>query len=120
MFRWVRRALVVVALVVLVGGGILAVTARPGLRNAREEVNSRWAVLRPALDQRYELLAAAGTATRTAGGPQRDLVGTIDAALRDWRTSKGASVGAQVDDANALEALGRRLTTTVAASTRLR
>jgi hypothetical protein len=119
MFRWVRRALLVVALVVLVGGGILALTARPDLENARSEMNARWRALRGALDQRYQLLQNANDATRTAGGPERNIVRAIDSALTDWRRSRTASVPAQVADANALEGLGRRLTTTVNASTRL-
>src|SRR4051794_36029237 len=119
MFRWVRRALLVVALVVVVGGLLLALTARPDLNRTRDDVEARWKLLRPALEQRYELLRAANDATRAAGGPERGITSSIDTALSDWQRSRTASVTAQVDDANALEALGRRLTTTVDASTRL-
>jgi O-acetyl-ADP-ribose deacetylase (regulator of RNase III) len=120
MFRWVRRALLGFALVVLVGGGVLALTARSDLKSARATVNSRWQALRPALETRYALLAAANTATGAAGGPERDIVRSIDTALTDWQRDKTASVPTQIDDANALEALGRRLTTTVTASARLK
>jgi hypothetical protein len=119
MFRWVRRALLVVALVVLVGGGILALTARPDLDRARNDVESRWQALRPALDARYELLAQANQEAKTAGGPERDVVRSIDAALAKWRRDRNGPVATQVDDANVLEGLGRRLTATVNASPRL-
>jgi hypothetical protein len=119
MFRWVRRALVVVALVVIVGGLLLALTARGDLNRTQDDVEARWKVLRPALDQRYELLRAANDATRAAGGPEREITTSIDAALADWQRSRTASVTGQVENANTLELLGRRLTTSVAASTRL-
>jgi len=119
MFRWVRRALIVVALVVLVGGGLIALTSRPDLKNSRDDVDARWVVLRPALDSRYALLAEANDAVRSAGGPEREIVTGIDTALREWRDDKRASVPTQVDDANALEALGRRLATSVTTSSRL-
>jgi hypothetical protein len=119
MFRWVRRALVVIALVVVVGGLLLALTARGDLNRTQDDLEARWKALRPALDQRYELLGAANDATRAAGGPERNITTTIDAALSDWRRSRTASVTAQAENANTLESLGRRLTTSVAASTRL-
>jgi hypothetical protein len=119
MFRWVRRALVVIALVVVVGGLLLALTARPDLNRTQDDVEARWKTLRPALDQRYELLRAASDATRAAGGPERDITTSIDTALSDWRRSRTASVTGQVENANTLEALGRRLVTTVEASGRL-
>jgi hypothetical protein len=119
MFRWVRRALLVVALVVLVGGGILALIARPDLDSTRNDVESRWRVLRPALDTRYDLLAEANEQTKVAGGPQRDIVRDIDAALAKWRRDRNAPVATQVDDANNLQGLGRRLSATVTGSPRL-
>src|SRR4051794_12289156 len=108
MFRWVRRALIVIALVLLVGGGILVLTSRPALQNARDDVDARWRALRPGLEQRYTLLAQANAATKTAGGPERALVNDIERSLVVWRTDKTKSVDTQVDDANELEALGRR------------
>jgi hypothetical protein len=119
MFRWVRRALIVIALVLLVGGGILVLTSRPDLQNARDDVNARWRALRPGLEQRYALLAQANAATKAAGGPERDLVSEVERALTAWQTDRTKSVDTQVDDANELEALGRRLTNTVDQSARL-
>jgi hypothetical protein len=120
MFRWVRRAVLVIALVVLVGSALLALTARPDLNRTRSDVRARWAPLRTELESRYQLLANANNATRAAGGPERAIVSDIDAALADWRASKTASVTTQVHAANVLEALGRRLTTAVTGSARLR
>src|SRR5215813_1577511 len=107
MFRWVRRALIVVALVVLIGGVILAITSRPDLKNSRADVDARWGVLRGPLDTRYALLANANYDVRDAGGPERTIVTDIDRALREWRNDRRAAVPTQVDDANELEALGR-------------
>src|SRR5215213_804413 len=104
MFRWVRRALLVVALVVLVGGGILALTARPDLDNARQDAETRWnALRRPALDARYELLASVNDALEASGGPRRDIIDEVDEALRAWQTNKRSALDAQVRDANELE-----------------
>jgi hypothetical protein len=119
MFRWVRRALIVFALVLLVGGGILVLTSRPDLQNARDDVNTRWRAVRPGLEQRYALLAQANAATKRAGGPERDLVSEIERSLARWHADTSKSVDVQVDDANELEALGRRLTNTVGNSARL-
>lgn len=121
MVRWVRRALLVVALVVLVGGVILALTARPDLDNARKDAEARWSTLRaPALDERYALLASVNDALKAAGGPRRDIVDSLDDALRAWQTNKRSSVATQVRDANDLEALGRRLTRAITTSARLK
>src|SRR3954452_1687209 len=120
MFRWVRRALLVVALGVLVGGGLLALTARPDLQRGRSDVEDRWRTLRTALDTRYELLAAANAATQAQGGPEREIVTQVNTALSRWRGDARAPVTRQIEDANTLEALGRRLTTTVTASARLK
>ncbi len=120
MFRWVRRAVLVVALVVLVGGGLLVLTARPDLNRTRDTVRAQWSALRPEVAARAQLLTTANNATRDAGGPERSIVSEVDAALADWRTSTTASVATQVTDANALEAAGRRLAAAVDASARLR
>ena len=119
MFRWVRRALIVIALVLLVGGGILALTSRSDLQNARDDVNTRWRSVRPGLEQRYALLQQANAATKRAGGPERELVSEIERSLAIWRADRSKPVDVQVDDANELEALGRRLTNTVDNSARL-
>ncbi len=119
MFRWVRRGLIVFALLLLVGGGILALTSRSDLESSNDDVNARWGALRTGLDQRYALLAQANAATKQAGGPERDLVDAIDRALARWRADKTKPVDAQVDDTNELEALGRRLTNMVEHSARL-
>jgi hypothetical protein len=120
MFRWVRRAVLAIVLVVLIGAVIIALTARSDLQSSRSDVNDRWRALRPALVDRYRTLATANDAVRAAGGPERDLVGTIDRALAAWTQDANAAVTTQVDDANALEAAGRRLVVTVNASSRLK
>src|SRR5689334_18763032 len=118
MFHWVRRAIVVVALVVVVGGLLLVVTARGDLNRTRNDVKTQWNTVRPALDTRYQSLAHANDAVRN-DPLTTSLVSQTDAALRSWTSSKTASVSSQVTAANGLEALGRRLATTVDASTRL-
>jgi hypothetical protein len=118
MFRWVRRALVVVALIVVVGGGLLVLTARGDLNRTQHTVDTRWTALRPALNTRYQLLSQAATAAQN-DAVTRPLALQTTAALQAWRTNTTASVATQVGDANNLEAFGRRLATTVAASSRL-
>jgi hypothetical protein len=120
MFRWVRRALLVIALVVLVGVAIIALTARPDLDGARDDVESRWRVLRPALADRYELLDEANSAMQDAGGPPRDITRSVSRALVAWRRDPNAPLDVQIERTNTLEALGRRLVVTVDASSRLR
>jgi hypothetical protein len=120
MFRWARRVLLVIALVVLVGGVVIALTTRPSLDRARNDVEQQWTALRPSLDARYALLGRVNNAARSTAGPAEPLVTDIDGALATWRTSSSASVTDQVRAANDLEALGRRLGVTIAASSRFR
>jgi hypothetical protein len=118
MFRWVRRALVVVALIVVVGGGLLVLTARGDLNRTQHTVNTRWTALRPALNTRYQLLSQAATASQS-DAVTRPLAVQTAAALQAWNANANGAVATQVADANNLEAFGRRLATTVGASTRL-
>jgi hypothetical protein len=118
MFRWVRRALVVVALIVVIGGGLLVLTARGDLNRTQHTVDTRWTALRPALNTRYQLLSQAATAAQN-DAVTRPLAVQTAAALQAWSANTNASVSTQVTDANNLEAFGRRLATTVGASSRL-
>src|SRR5689334_13590142 len=111
MFRWVRRGLLVVALVVVavvIGGAILLLTARGDLDRSKHDVTTQWSTLRTALDARYTALSNLNDAVKNAGGPDRALVGDVTSALDAWRTGANASVATQVRDANDLEAVGRR------------
>jgi hypothetical protein len=119
MMRWVRRAVLVVPLAVLIIAGIAVFTARPDLNSTRNDTRDRWTVLRPPLDRRYQVLQSAATNTVNAGGPQATLATQVTAELRRWSASKNDDIATQVDQANALEAMGRRLTTAVKASARL-
>jgi len=120
MVRWVRRALAAIALIVIVGGGVLFATAHGSLDRTRKSTTASWAQLRPALDARYLSLAAANHALASVAGPDRTLVAQVDGAITAWQNAAHAPVTTQVTDANTLEALGRELVTTVDASPRLR
>lgn len=119
MWRTVRRLLLLLVVAAAVGVLAVAVTARPGLERTRDDAVERWRPLRDPLDARYAALADVNDAVREAGGPERDASSELDAALATWRASSNAPVATQVDAANALEGLARRLRTAVAASERL-
>jgi len=110
-----------VLLVAAVVGLVVAVaSARPDLQQAKQRVEVSWNGLAPYLDQRYQKLAAADAQLRATAGPVHDLVTNVDAAVAQWQHVSGhGSVADQVEAANALEALSRRLLVTANASPRL-
>lgn len=114
------RAAVVLASALATGSVVLTLGSRPDLEDARRRVDAAWVALRPALDDRYEALGGAGAAARERLGGDRPLLGGIDSALAAWRSGGSAPVEDQVAAANRLEGLAARLTTTAAATPRLR
>lgn len=120
MLRTVRRAVLVLLLIAVVGFAATAVTARPGLDRARDDATSTWRSVRGPLTARYDLLSAVGDAVRAAGGIGSGVVDDLDAASDRWRAAaSGSPVSEQVAAANALEGIYRRLAATVASSERL-
>jgi hypothetical protein len=120
MVRSMRRGLLALVALAVVAAGALAAyawAARPDLDEHRDAAQARWAALRPALDERYELLGALNDQVRNASGPDRDVVRDLDVALATWgdATEEG-DVAREVRSANELEGLARRLAITVDAS----
>ncbi|MCZ7536754.1 MAG: hypothetical protein M5T61_13205 [Acidimicrobiia bacterium] len=104
MLRTVRRAVLVLLLIAVVGFAATAVTARPGLDRARDDATSTWRSVRGPLTARYDLLSAVGDAVRAAGGIGSGVVDDLDAASDRWRAAaSGSPVSEQVAAANALE-----------------
>src|SRR5262249_10278556 len=114
--------LVVLVVAVVVGAGSSVLSARPDLETAKQNVDSSWANIAPALDQRYLQLAAVTSQLGQGTGPVHSLVGEADSALAHWPQLRRqhSSIAAQVAAANDVEAMARRLLVTEAASPRAR
>ena len=111
--RWVLLALIVL----LVGGALaLAVVEQPKLDDGRSEVDARWDALRPALRERYEKLEDLLTAFSAAGGGDRSVTTDLGKALSDWtKATEAKDRTAEVEAANHLEAQAMRLRTNAGA-----
>lgn len=118
--RVVRVLLPVLIVAAVVAAGSSVLSARPDLQKAKGKVDSSWATLSGQLNHRYLLLAAVNDQLRTVPGPVHTLVTQQDAALAHWRDTRAhGGVAAQVQAANELEALARRVVTTASASPRV-
>ena len=119
--RLLRIFLPLLIVAAIVAGGVVVFTSRSDLQSARRHVDDTWKPLRAALDTRYGTLATADNAVRATPGPLHQIVVQIDRAYADWRNleANGADVASQVTEANALEALGRRLVLAARAAPRL-
>jgi hypothetical protein len=118
--RVVRVLLAVLIVAAVVAAASSVLSARPDLQKAKRDVDTSWSALSGRLDQRYVLLTAVDDKIRPIPGPIHSLVGDVDAALARWRDSRAhSSVAHQVDAANDLEALARRLVATATASPRV-
>jgi hypothetical protein len=109
---WRRLRWFLLALVVLVVGGAiaLAVVERPKLDDDQTAVDTKWNALRPALRDRYVQLGTAVSAFSAAGGGDRAVTKDLGAALSDWAKATAAKdPSAEVDAANRLEAQATRL-----------
>ena len=109
---WRRLRWIILALIVLVVGGTiaLAVVERPKLDDDQAAVDARWNDLRPALRDRYTKLNDALTAFAAAGGGDRSVTADLGAALSDWDKAIAAKdPAAEVAAANQLEGQATRL-----------
>ncbi|HUI49373.1 MAG TPA: hypothetical protein VL119_11795 [Acidimicrobiia bacterium] len=119
--RVVRVLLVVLIVAVVVGAGSSVLSARPDLDKAKHNVDLAWSSLSVRLDHRYLLLAAVDDKLRPVPGPIHTVATDLDAALAHWRdVRQNGSVTAQVDAANDVEALARRVVATAGASPRVK
>src|SRR4051794_7498386 len=118
--RALRVFVPVLVVAVIVAAIVSVLSARPDLDHAKRNVDASWTTLAPQLDHRFALLAAAADQSTDIPGPVHELADDVTAALARWKSVNGhASLESQVGAANALEALGRRLLTTAAASPRV-
>jgi hypothetical protein len=118
--RVVRVLLPVLIVAALVFAGSSVLSARPDLQKAKSDVDDSWSSLAGKLDQRYKLLATVDDKLRPIPGPIHALVGDTDTALARWRDARiHGGVAAQVNAANELEGLARRVVATAAASPRV-
>jgi hypothetical protein len=98
----------------------VALGSRSDLSASRRRVDAAWAALRPVLDGRYQSLAAAAGTARDRLGADRAVFGEIATAVADWPGTARQPTERQVAAAAGLEGLAGRLTSTVAATPRLR
>ncbi|MDQ1498820.1 MAG: LemA family [Actinomycetota bacterium] len=120
-----RRGLLLVVMALVISALAASATAvalgsRADLSSSRRRVDFTWGALRPALDGRYQKLAAAGAAARAGLTTGRALFDEIDGAVAAWPGTARSSTDRQVDAAARLEGLAARLSATVATTPRLR
>lgn len=118
------RSSVIVILVGLVAVVVAAVLSmHPPLSDAREELEQAWGGLQPALDERFDRLAALSRAVSDARPDEPDLLTAVDDTISDWKTLLSErptpDVDAEPAAANRAEAAGARLVVAVTASPRL-
>jgi hypothetical protein len=119
--RVVCVLLAVAIVAAVVGAASSVLSARPDLQKAKRSVDTSWSTLSPRLDQRYTLLATVDLALQPVPGPVHSLVGAVDTEIAHWKDARAHSgIAAQVNAANALEALARRLVATASVSPRVR
>lgn len=127
--RRLRWIVLVVAL--LVAATIAAPTiaalllVRPDLEDGRDRVDAEWAPLRPALIARYEALDGVVAALREAGAGERSVTTDLAGALDRWRAfalrgPRHTDPAAEVELANRLEELARRMRANLIGSERLK
>ncbi len=118
--RVVRVLLPLLIVAALVGAASSVLSARPDLQKAKRDVDASWTSASGQLDNRYVLLAKVDDNLRPVPGPIHTIVTELDSALSRWRDVHAHSgVATQVNAANDVEALARRLLATEAASPRV-
>jgi hypothetical protein len=119
--RVVRVLLPLLIVAALVGAGSSVLSARPDLQRAEHNVKASWTSVSGQLDNRYVLLAKVDDNLRAVPGPIHAIVTDLDGALSRWRAVHGHSgVATQVNAANDVEALARRLIATETISPRVK
>jgi hypothetical protein len=119
--RVVRVLLPLLIVAALVGAGSSVLSARPDLQKAERNVKASWTSVSGQLDNRYVLLAKVDDNLRAVPGPIHAVVTDLDGALSRWRAVHAHSgVATQVNAANDVEALARRLIATETASPRVK
>lgn len=118
------RSSVVIILLGFVAVVVAAVLSmHPSLSDAREELERGWSGLQPALDERFDRLAALSRAVGDARPDGPELLAAVDGTISDWKTRLSErptpDVDAEPEAANRVESAGARLVAAVSASPRL-
>ena len=109
--RLLRIFIPLLIVAAIVAGTVLVITSRSELQRSHKQVESTWTPLRRQLDGRYTNLSTATAAVGKVPGPLHQIVAGVDTAYAEWTDleSSGGSVTSEVNAANKLESLGRRL-----------
>jgi hypothetical protein len=115
--RLLRRGVLLAVLLLLVGALAFFFTTRPGLEDARDDVDRTWNAALAPLDARYTLLSQANAPLQNRPGPAGQLSADVTEELRRWVDAReGKDRAAAVAAANDLEGLGRRVVVLVSSS----
>ena len=119
--RFLRIFVPLLLVAAIVAGAVVVLTSRNDLQRSRKRVDDAWSQLRPALNQRYDALAAANDAVKSIPGPLHQIVDQVGTQYGQWQHLEhdGGSVTSEVVAANDLESLGRRLVLAARAAPRL-
>ena len=112
MLRLLRIFIPLLIVAAIVAGTVLVLTSRSELQRSHKQVESTWAPLRHQLDTRFASLDAANSEVSTVPGPLHEVVTDVSTAYAEWTDLEqpgGGGVTAEVNAANKLESLGRRL-----------
>src|SRR3954471_23185686 len=120
--RWLRIFIPLLLVAVLVAGTVLVLSSRSELNKSRGRVDRAWSALHPALHDRYEALHVANEAVKDIPGPLHRIVLEVDGDYSHWHDLEvhdASSLSAEVEAANDLESVGRRLVVAARAAPRL-
>ena len=109
--RLLRTFIPLLIVAAIVAGTVLVLTSRAELKRSHRQVESTWTKLHTQLDERYTKLAAANSAVKQVPGPLHEVVTDVTTAYTIWTDLEvnNGSITAEVNAANRLESLGRRL-----------
>ena len=118
--RLLRIFIPLLLVAAIIAGIVVVVTSRSQLQSSRRQVEDTWRPLRTGLDERYGALAIANSSVKAVPGPLHAISTKVSSAEADWqRVEQNGSVRSQVNAANSLESLGRRLVIAARAAPRL-
>ena len=120
LLRLLRIFIPLLLVAAIVAGIVVVVTSRSQLQSSRRQVEDAWQPLKSGLDGLYGALAIANSSVKSVPGPLHAISTKVSSAEADWqRAEQSGSVTSQVNAANNLESLGRRLVIAARAAPRL-
>jgi hypothetical protein len=118
--RLLRIFIPLLLVAAIIAGIVVVLTSRRELQTSRRNVETAWSPLRTDLDKQYAALVIANNAVKDVPGPLHAISTKVTAGYKDWKRLAHAGLTSQVNAANNLEALGRRLVLAARAAPRLR